>query len=68
MKTNEIIESRTDGFGSFSVFTWTENHPLIWGSFMNNNVFVISVCFLLVDHKQIRCISNIGQIPSSSFI
>lgn len=41
MKTNEIIESQIDGFGSFSIFTWTENHPLIWDSFMNNNVFVI---------------------------
>lgn len=41
MKTNEVIERQTDGLGSISVFTWTENHPLISGSFMNNNVFVI---------------------------
>lgn len=49
MKTNEIIGSQTDGFGSFSVLTWTESHPLIsvlsWTIMylLFEYVFVISV-------------------------
>lgn len=55
---------QTDGFGNFSVFTWTENHPLIWDSFMNSKVFVIWICLLLVDRKWIRCVSIIYRSDS----